>query len=376
MLNRLYYLPAFAALLCCPAFGQGKSDTTKSTNRFAVPQKASPEELVRFLDYLKVTQPTRDEAKDRIRAVYECSAKILGTATTDDHLVKAAEARLSVLSVMPRIDPDYIGQTQDQFLKKLAAHKNPKLAAIAKHFEILSQAKNLMKLKPVERTALVEEGFELAKKYGMDARLFTLLRTNMAMEFENSGNYKQAGDIYKRLAAMMATANDPRLKEYGPKLTAAATRCLDLLGKPIELTGSQRDGKGFDWAAYRGKVVLVDFWATWCGPCVKELPRLKKLYEEYHDAGFEIVGINMDSNQTRLTRFLDDQEIPWAQIVGDAKNFGWKHPVVVKYGINSVPTQMLVDRDGNVVSLNLRGRELESQLRVLFPETGSSPGAK
>ncbi len=298
-----------------PASGQQKSGTAKpsaKTNRFAVPTDASPEELGKFLDFLRVAQPTKDEAKDRIRAVYECSAALLESDADEKYLVMAAEARLNVLPVMPRIDPDYSGQTQAQFVRKLAAHKNPKLAVIARHFGIMGQVRGFLKMQPPARTALIEEAFALAKEYGVDARTFTLLRTNIGMELENAGNYADAGKIYDRLAPMMASSSDPRLKNYGAKLKAAADRCLNLLGKPIELSGTLHDGKPFDWNAYKGKVVLVDFWATWCKPCVKELPYFEALHENFKGEKIKVILVSLDFKkdvETKLIPFVEEHKL-------------------------------------------------------------------
>jgi thiol-disulfide isomerase/thioredoxin len=152
---------------------------------------------------------------------------------------------------------------------------------------------------------------------------------------------------------------------------AGTLRRMNLLGNEIEIKGKLVDGTDFDWKAYsKGKVILVDFWATWCGPCLAELPNVKKNYEKYHDKGFDVVGISLDTDRKKLESFLEEEGTKWAQLFED--DAGWKHPVAVHYGISGIPTVILVDQQGKVVSLNARGPELGKQLEKLLGSSDST----
>ena len=146
-----------------------------------------------------------------------------------------------------------------------------------------------------------------------------------------------------------------------------AERRLSLPGKPIELVGTLLDGTPFDQAALAGKVVLVDFWATWCGPCVAEIPRVRELYDRYHDRGFEVVGISLDDDAEALAAFTAKHEIPWS-IIHDRRGDEGRPPLAERYGITGIPTMILVGRDGLVVSIEARGRRLEELLAEAFPD--------
>jgi len=137
-------------------------------------------------------------------------------------------------------------------------------------------------------------------------------------------------------------------------------------GKPLVLAGKTHDGKEFSTEAWKGKVILVDFWATWCGPCIAELPRVKKLYAEYHDKGLEILGISCDQEAAELNAFLkENADMKWPQLF-DAASPGW-HPLAEKYGVKGIPTMFIIDRKGVLRSVTARA-EMETLVPKLLAE--------
>jgi peroxiredoxin len=118
----------------------------------------------------------------------------------------------------------------------------------------------------------------------------------------------------------------------------------DLAGKPLSI------------ARFKGKVVLVDFWATWCGPCIGELPNVLKAYEKYHGKGFEIVGISLDSDRAKLDKFIAERKMTWPQYFDGQ---GWQTKLAGVYGVNSIPATYLLDGEGKIIAKNLRGEALE-----------------
>jgi peroxiredoxin len=126
----------------------------------------------------------------------------------------------------------------------------------------------------------------------------------------------------------------------------------DLAGAPLSL------------ANYRGKVVLIDFWATWCAPCVAELPGLMKAYEKYHDSGFEIVGISLDQDETKLKNFINQKHLTWQQYF-DGK--GWENKLAAKYGVTSIPATYLLDGTGKIIAHDVHGDSLEQAVAKALP---------
>jgi thiol-disulfide isomerase/thioredoxin len=131
-----------------------------------------------------------------------------------------------------------------------------------------------------------------------------------------------------------------------------------VVGERAVLKGPTLDGKTFDVAELRGKVVLVDFWATWCGPCRKEVPNLRALHERYHDQGFQIVGVSLDNSRPLLVHFVEAEEMNWPQIFVQRDRDG-QNPIARRYGVDAIPHTLLLDREGRIVASALRGSHLE-----------------
>jgi len=161
--------------------------------------------------------------------------------------------------------------------------------------------------------------------------------------------------VLERIADLHKQRGNTELElEYRKKYVPG----MKFLGDMVpDFTATDLEGEPISIEAYRGKVVLVDFWAVWCAPCVAEMPNVKKVYDEYKDKGFDIIGISLDSDETRLRNFLKEKDIPWRQVYSGK---GWESPVSLQYGIYSIPNMWLIDKEGKLISNNARGEKLES----------------
>ena len=126
------------------------------------------------------------------------------------------------------------------------------------------------------------------------------------------------------------------------------------------------DGKIRKLSDLRGKIVMIDFWASWCRPCRMENPNVVRLYHRYHDKGFEIYSVSLDKQRDQWLLAIDQDNLVWPNHVSDLN--GWTSSGGAAYGITSVPSTVLVDRQGRIIARNLRGQELENKLREIFGE--------
>jgi thiol-disulfide isomerase/thioredoxin len=115
----------------------------------------------------------------------------------------------------------------------------------------------------------------------------------------------------------------------------------------------------------RGKYVLIDFWASWCGPCRRENPNVVRLYNKYKDKGFDILGVSLDNNKKRWVDAIAKDQLTWTHI-SDLK--GWSSMLAKPYGVRGIPYTVLVDKEGRIIAKRLRGASLEAKLKQLFGE--------
>jgi thiol-disulfide isomerase/thioredoxin len=124
------------------------------------------------------------------------------------------------------------------------------------------------------------------------------------------------------------------------------------------------DGKPLKLSSLRGNYVLIDFWASWCGPCRKENPNVVRIYEKYKNKGFTIYSVSIDHNRDNWLAAIEKDKLTWKNHVSSLQ--GWQTPILKEYGVNGVPFTVLLDKEGKIIETNLRGEHLENKLREIF----------
>lgn len=157
----------------------------------------------------------------------------------------------------------------------------------------------------------------------------------------------------QQVAAVQAFQNS----KYKPGTLPIPINTTDLAGNPVSLD------------QFKGKVVLLDFWATWCAPCRAELPNVIAAYTKYQKQGFEVLGISLDNAnaQAALTQFIKENKMPWRQIY---EGKGWEGTISSQYQVRSIPFTLLLGRDGRIAAVNVRGATLEPAIQQALAQKG------
>ncbi len=151
----------------------------------------------------------------------------------------------------------------------------------------------------------------------------------------------------------------------------AQNRRLGIRGRTLELNGLvDLEGNRLDWSAYKGKVVLIDFWATWCMPCLQELPSIRQVHSDLNARGFEVLSINMDDDLKLVRQYLSSNPLPWKTFhSSDLTALGFKSEIAKQLGISAIPFLVLVDSEGKVAAVHVRGDRLGPSVQTML-----SPG--
>jgi thiol-disulfide isomerase/thioredoxin len=352
-------------LLSANVFAQGKKDkpeakpaAEKSVDKnaaldpYAVPD-GTPKQLMEFIQNIIRNMPRDEETFKTARAAMRKAAdKILAGKPSEEEMDFAVEVKTHTMD-----NSDDIAAFAEA-LKK-AGYEKQSRAALS--YALQTSLKNaLMGDKPDLLKKQITAALNYLKEAPpQSADLSLAIMTGQIAEIQGDNAY--ALDVYGKLSKVFSESKEERLAEFGKRLEGVVRR-LSLLGHNMQLEGKLLSGEAFDFSKYQGKVVLIDFWVSWRQTCAAEVPKLKKIYEAYHDKGFEIVGFGCDYRREDVEKFVHENEMPWATVYGDKG----PSPVFEYYGVMNFPMGILIGKNGNVIKLNVDAAELDKELEKLL----------
>ena len=266
--------------------------------------------------------------------------------------------------------------------------ENPKYKRIDQVYYIFGNA-----LTKVGHTEEAIKAYQQLVENYPKATYFAPALLEVGLAYDQLGQHDKADAAYRQLVEhpkygsrgsartakrLLELKKEDRTGEI-PARSSPRNRADALVGKKaIDFNVKDLDGNDLSLEQYRGKVILLDFWAVWCGPCIAEMPNVKQVYEKYKDANFQIIGISLDENRNTLVGYLEKEGITWPQFF-DGK--GWRNQVAAMYGISAIPHTYLIDGEGVIRKANVRGRALEPAVAELVRENnaklkGSEPAGK
>jgi len=189
------------------------------------------------------------------------------------------------------------------------------------------------------------------------------LAGSLAAQARITGDLAAARAIYERVAAAYP------LNTQITEIVEGRIARQELIGQPApRLAAGDIEGKRIDLADYAGKVVLVDFWATNCAPCLAEFPNLKQLYKEHHENGFEIVGVSFDEGPETVQAYLARAKLPWRMVMNESS----EGQISRRFKTRTIPALFLIDRKGQIAQVDVRGNDLRIVVEKLLKETSAS----
>ena len=318
---------AMPALRIQTARGSRASGTTSPADNeiFKVPS-GSIEDLFKYADGLK---RERSKSSDYMAvmefrrkvatATLETADKILAANPTTEQKAKALKLELAAFDNLPIASPaDKLMAKQVDLIEQFKKADMPKEARQALRMVLSDKLRFAAANGPKELEKVIEKVKEYFRNDSVDP-IELGLAANAGRTAEYSGSSELAVNTYRDLGKILAEQKDPKVVDMAGKLVGAARR-LGLKDNTMLVEGTTLEGKPLDWSKYSGKIVLIDFWATWCGPCRAELPNVRKNYEAYHDRGFEVIGISLDQKREDLDKFMEKEKLPWTIVTDDSWN--------------------------------------------------------
>jgi thiol-disulfide isomerase/thioredoxin len=330
------------------------------------------DEIQEFMEKLAQTAPEGESEEDQmafsvkaLSTLVEAADKLLAAEPDEKQAALAFAYKIEALQSLAAMDQPDAAKRLEEVLAAARDDKREQVIGLGWQNTIIGAIRSWPTLDPKARQAFIDLVVNKVKAGPAPIDVSIVQVTSMQLEDRDTDTVV---GLLEQVMPIFDKSEDKAIQEQLAEANLQGMyRRLTLLGKPMEITGTLLDGKPVDWESYRGKVVLVDFWATWCGPCRAEIPNVLEMYEAYHDKGFDVLGVSLDATPEAAEKYVAENKLPWSSIFPKNEDEReWSNPLVGYYGITGIPTAILVGKDGKVVNMNARGPVLGEELEKLL----------
>lgn len=383
--------------LCAAAYVAGERGRGSRSNRshptappsssidpFHVPDGTTPE-LIEFLRSLEPFRtgnggfpPSADQQQRLAGCLITAADRILAQSPGGAAEIVAVKARLEGLWLQAQPEESQAPGRFSQALAEALESQQPEIADEARFYSLLRRLPNLAADDEAGAEEVVEELGQLLERRPGDIRLIEL-GNNLALMLGQIGNTDLAQRALARFEPLVRADVELRRGRAAEKAKKIADQMQDnldklqLVGETIEIDGTTLSGEHLKSESFHGQIVLVDFWATWCGPCLEDLPHVRRCYDVYHERGFEVIGICMDDldQREKVRELIGLARMTWPVLMGQTATAGTQQPLAERYGVHLLPTAFLLDREGKVITPLARGATLQHLLERLLPKAAA-----
>lgn len=328
---------------------RGYQSTAKSLNRQFAQAASNPSSQTEIAKQLKANDDAQLALFNSMKTKHPFVAKIVAT---------------KMYLSFPNNQGSYANEV-DYYVNEVFTHldlKDPDMDRMPALFETFRDYTTTLAAIKFDEAKMKTTLDNVLKKMNTEGQAyrFALGAIVQTLKSKNHPSYVGYGNLYLE---KYGNENQPYMVELKKNLANAKNFVIGGIAPDFEQ--NTLDGQPMKLSSLRGKVVLVDFWASWCGPCRRENPHVVKLYDKYKSKGFEVLGVSLDRTKGAWEKAIAKDKLTWSH-VSDLK--GWKNVVAKQYSVTSIPHTILLDQEGKILARNLRGADLDAKLKELFGE--------